>query len=61
VHGPGLETSRLLHGGIYYDLFALVATVAPKSRLRSEKIVSAAFLPGAIETPGPGWLPEPHR
>ena len=61
VHGAGLETSRVLHGGLYYDLVALVATTAPKSRPRSEKIVSAAFLPGAIETPGPGWLPEPHR
>src|SRR5262245_27853447 len=28
---------------------------------RSAKITCAAFLPGAIETPGPGWLPEPHK
>jgi len=32
-----------------------------KSNPRSPKITWAAFLPGAIDTPGPGWLPELQR
>ncbi len=41
--------------------YVLAATTARKSRLRSEQISWAAFLPGAIDTPGPGWLPDPQR
>jgi len=33
-------------------------TTFSKSNPKSPKITCAAFLPGAIDTPGPGWLPE---
>ena len=28
---------------------------------KSESITCAAFLPGAIDTHGPGWFPDPHK
>ena len=31
-----------------------------KSMFKSDSIVWAAFRPGAIDTPGPGWVPAPH-
>jgi hypothetical protein len=53
--------SLMLVSGVCSICLNQETTRSLKSRLRSANIFYAAFRPGAIDTPGSGWLAEPHK